>query len=93
VLELIETMDPKKARELSEKLTPSEALKQRAEAAGGNNQKLSAEMQKRIQELMEKQKQQQPAPMPGPVAPAPPSDAAPQDAPPADAPAAPAGSQ
>jgi tetratricopeptide (TPR) repeat protein len=91
VLELIETLDPKKARELGEKLTPSDAMKKLGEGqnAAANNQKLSAEMQKRIQEMMEKQ-QQQPAPMPGPVAPpqdAPAPDTAPQDAPPTPAPA------
>ena len=95
VLELLESIDAKKARELGEKLTPSDALKKLGEGPSGaaNNQKLSAEMQRRIQEMMDKQRQEQPAPLPGPVAPAP--DAPMPDAPPADAPATPppAGSQ
>jgi tetratricopeptide (TPR) repeat protein len=98
VLELLETIDPKKATDLTEKLMSTEAKKQRDEAGalgglGGKN--MSADMQRRIQELMEKMKKEAPpatsgAPMPGPVAPmqvAPPSDAPPADAPPSDAPA------
>lgn len=75
VLELLESIDPKKATELSEKLLSSEAKKQREEAAalpGGQN--LSPEMQRRIQELMEKMKNAPPAgtaEAPGPVVPAP----------------------
>lgn len=85
VIELLDGIDPKKAKELSDKLVSSEALKQMGQAPGANAGKVSAELQKRIQELMDKQKSQQPAPMPGPVAPAPeapaPGDAAPTDAP------------
>lgn len=83
VIELLDGIDPKKAKELSEKLMSSEALKQMGQAPGAGAGKVSAELQKRIQELMDKQKNQ-PAPMPGPVAPAPeapPGDAAPTDAP------------
>lgn len=69
VIELLETLDPKKARELSDKLVPTDALKQLG-AAGPNAPKVSAELQKRIQELMDKQKSKS-APLPGPVAPAP----------------------
>jgi tetratricopeptide (TPR) repeat protein len=88
VIELTETLDPKKARELTQKLMSSEAAKKMAEtAAGPSGQKLSPELQRKIQEMM--QKQSQPAtpggPMPGPVAP--PPDAPPTDAPPPDAPA------
>jgi tetratricopeptide (TPR) repeat protein len=83
VLELLETIDPKKATELTDKLMSSEAKKQRDEAgmpgAGPGGKNMSPEMQRRIQELMEKIKKEAPpassdAPMPGPVAP-------PQDAP------------
>ena len=85
VIELLDGIDPKKAKELGDKLMSSEALKQMGQAPGGAGAgKVSAELQKRIQELMDKQKNQ-PAPMPGPVAPAPeapaPGDAAPTDAP------------
>jgi tetratricopeptide (TPR) repeat protein len=86
VIELIELIDPKKAKELGEKLMSTEAKKasEAASVTGPGGQKISAELQKRIQEMMDKQKQGQPIPMPGPVAP--PGDAPPQDAPPADAP-------
>ncbi len=97
VIEMLELIDPKKAKELGEKLMSSEAKKAAETTAmpGAGSQKISAELQKRIQEMMEKQKQGQPVPMPGPVAPAqdapPPGDAPPaQDAPPpGDAPAPP----
>ena len=89
VIDLLEGIDQKKARELSDKLMSSEVLKQMQQnAPGGAASKVSAELQKKIQEMMEKQKSQ-PAPLPGPVAPAPEAPAAP-DAP-SDAPA-PAGS-
>jgi len=80
VLELLEAIDPKKATELTEKLMSSEAKKQRDEAglpgAGPGGKNMTPEMQRRIQELMEKIKREAPpassdAPMPGPVAPAP----------------------
>jgi len=98
VMELMESLDSKKAKELSTKLMSTEAAKRMAESSalgGPGGQKISPELQKRIQEMMDKQRNQPPAPMPGPVAPqdAPPSDApapdAPQDAPPSDAPAPP----
>ena len=78
VLELLESIDAKKARELSDKLMPADALKNMMQGASGGS-KLSPEMQKRLQEMLEKQ-QTRPAPMPGPVAP-------PENAPPGDAPA------
>jgi tetratricopeptide (TPR) repeat protein len=89
VVELLEAIDPKKATELTEKLMSSEAKKQRDEAGlpgmgpGGKN--MTPEMQRRIQELMEKIKREAPpassgAPMPGPVAP-PPEEPAPAPAP------------
>ncbi len=93
VLELLELLDPKKAKDLGEKLMSTEAKKASEATAvtGPGGQKISAELQKRIQEMMDKQKQGQPIPMPGPVAPAPDAppggDAPPQDAPPSDAPA------
>jgi tetratricopeptide (TPR) repeat protein len=77
VLELLESIDPKKATELTEKLMSSEAKKQRDEAGAmpGGGKNLSPEMQRRIQELMEKMKTSPPAgsaaPLPGPVAPPP----------------------
>jgi tetratricopeptide (TPR) repeat protein len=91
VVELLETVDPKKATELTEKLLSTEAKKQREEMGAlgpGGGKNMSADMQRRIQELMEKIKKEAPpassaAPAPGPVAP-------PQDAPlapPQDAPA------
>jgi hypothetical protein len=69
----------------------STEAKKAAESAaltGPGGQKISPELQRRIQEMMDKQRSQ-PAPLPGPVAPAPeppqdvppPSDAPPQDAP------------
>jgi len=97
VLELLESIDAKKAADLTEKLLSTEAKKQRDEmgalSPGGKN--MSADMQRRIQELMEKMKREAPpatsgAPAPGPVAPpegAPPEDAPPEDAPMQDAPA------
>jgi len=107
VVELMELLDPKKAKELTTKLMSTEAAKQLAEsnALGGlGGQKISPELQKRIQEMMDKQRSQ-PAPMPGPVAPdapagdapagdAPAPEAPPSDAPPADVPApAPSGAK
>ena|GEM_PF-735763 len=101
VMELMELMDPKKAKELSTKLMSTEAAKRLAEsnALGGvDGQKIGPELQRRIQEMMDKQRNQAPAPMPGPVAPAPEAptgDAPVQDAPPpGDVPApAPSGGQ
>lgn len=91
VMELMELLDPKKAKELSTKLMSTEAAKKLAESnalGGADGQKISPELQRRIQEMMDKQRNSPPAPMPGPVAP--PSDAPPgepvQGAPPADAP-------
>jgi hypothetical protein len=74
VLELFETLDSKKAKELGEKLTPADMLKQLGgAAAAGGGQQLSAE---KIQELIEEMKKRQPAaPAPGPVAPGPVQDA------------------
>jgi tetratricopeptide (TPR) repeat protein len=83
VLELFETLDSKKAKELGEKLTPADMLKQLGgAAAAGGGQQLSAE---KIQELIEEMKKRQPAapapgpaqgaPAPGPVLPAPVPDA------------------
>jgi len=99
VMELMELIDPKKAKELAPKLMSTEAAKRMAESnsfSGPGGQKISPELQKRIQEMMDKQRSQ-PAPLPGPVAPAhdaPPADPAPADTPPADAPApAPSGAQ
>ena len=92
VMELMELLDPKKAKELSTKLMSTEAAKKLAESnalGGADGQKISPELQRRIQEMMDKQRNAPPAPMPGPVAPpsdAPPSDAPVQDAPPSDAP-------
>jgi tetratricopeptide (TPR) repeat protein len=76
LMELYESLDPKKARELGNKLMPADMLKQMGEGAGGG-QKLS---QEQIQELInEMQKKQPPAP-------AAPGDAAPTEAPTPDAP-------
>lgn len=95
VLELLELLDPKKAKELGTKLMSTEAAKKLADSnalgglGGPDGQKLTPELQRRIQEMMDKQ-QSQPAPMPGPVAPmpeTPPGDAPVQDAKPTDAPA------
>jgi tetratricopeptide (TPR) repeat protein len=101
VMELMDLIDPKKAKELSTKLMSTEAAKKLAEsnALGGvDGQKIGPELQRRIQEMMDKQKNQPPAPMPGPVVPmpeAPTGDAPAEGAPPpGDAPApAPAGGQ
>lgn len=94
VMELMELIDAKKAKELGTKLMSTEAAKQLAESnalgglGGPGGQKISPELQKRIQEMMDKQRNQ-PAPLPGPVSPdAPPSDAPPSDAPAPDAPPA-----
>jgi tetratricopeptide (TPR) repeat protein len=85
VMEMMELLDAKKAKELGDKLMSTEAKKAAESAAlsGPGGQKISPELQRRIQEMMDKQRSQ-PAPLPGPVAPAP---EAPQDvAPPSDAP-------
>jgi tetratricopeptide (TPR) repeat protein len=96
VLELLESIDAKKATELTEKLLSTEAKKQRDEmgALGPGGKNMSADMQRRIQELMEKMKHEAPpassgapAPAPAPAPAAPTQDAPPQDAPPQDAPA------
>jgi hypothetical protein len=90
VLELLQSLDPAKATALGDKLmTPEEQVKKlTANMPGGQN--LSPEAQKKLMELLSKQKGAPapgapavppgaPAPMPGPVqAPAP---EAPQDAP------------
>jgi tetratricopeptide (TPR) repeat protein len=98
VLELMESLDPAKAKDLTKKLMSTEAAKKAAESdalggldmlGGPGGRKLTpAELQKKIQDLLAKQKPGQapgaPVPMPpGPIAP--PQDA-PQDAPPQDAP-------
>ena len=92
VVELMELIDPKKSKELSEKLMSTEALKRLADskALGGlGGQNISPELQKRIQEMMEKQRNAPAAPMPGPVSPElPPGDAPAEGAPPSDAPPA-----
>lgn len=88
VLELYETLDSKKARELGEKLTPADMLKQLGGGAAGGGQKLSPE---KIQELIEQMQKKNPpapaqgapedAPAPGPVQPGPVRDDAPAPAP------------
>jgi hypothetical protein len=76
VLELLESLDAKKAKELGEKLVSTEAKKQQDAAKNSGMQNLSPEMQKKLQEMMEKMEKQAPpattdapapAPMPGPV--------------------------
>lgn len=84
VIELYETIDSKKAHELSQKLMSAEALKQMAPAGGADPAKMNEQLQKLLQEMKDKQKGQ-PVPMPGPVAPAPEAPA-PTDAPVNDAP-------
>lgn len=91
ILELLQSIDPEKARALTDKLmSPEEQLKKlTANIPGAQN--LTPEQQKRLQELFAKQKAPggapapAPAPMPGPVQPGPVEDApapeAPQDAP------------
>jgi tetratricopeptide (TPR) repeat protein len=98
LMELLESIDPNKARELSKKLMSSEMLKKMTEGAAasgpGGQKGLSPEIQKKLEELMKNSQPSapaEPAPMPGPVLPpmqeAPAPDA-PQDAPPpSDAPA------
>jgi tetratricopeptide (TPR) repeat protein len=85
VLELLESLDPKKAGELTEKLMSAEAKKQREAAKMPGMQNLSPDMQKKLQEMMEKMEKEkptappgQPVPMPGPVVP---TDEAPAPAP------------
>ena len=69
VLELLESLDSKKARELADKLTPAELKGLEGMSAGpGGSQKLSAE---KIQELINEMQKNQP-----------PADAPPADAPP-----------
>jgi hypothetical protein len=86
VLELYETLDSAKAKELGEKLTPAEMKLGGPGGGAGGGQKLSAE---KIQELIEERKKKNP--------PAPAQDAAPTPGPlkpPEDAPApAPSGAQ
>lgn len=86
VVELLETIDPKKAKDLTQKLMSAEALKQMGQSAAGGADptKVNEQLQKLLQEMKEKQKGQ-PAPLPGPVAPAPEAPA-PTDAPVNDAP-------
>jgi tetratricopeptide (TPR) repeat protein len=89
VLELYETLDAKKARELAEKLTPQDLMKQLGGAmGGGGGQQLTPE---KIQELIDEMKKKSPpAPTPAPGAPAdapPPGPVQPSPLP--DAPAAP----
>ena len=93
VVEMLESLDPKKAKELTDKLMSTEARKRMEESkalgglGGPGGQNISPELQKRIQEMMEKQRNAPAAPMPGPVSPElPPGDAPTEGAPPADAP-------
>lgn len=88
VMELYETLDPKKARELGQKLMPADMMKQLGEGVSvgpGGSQKLSPEKIQEIINQMQKNAPAQGAPAPAPGD-APPADAAPADAPPADAP-------
>lgn len=73
VLELLESLDPAKAKALSEKLMSAEAKKQQEAAAKmPGMQNLSPDMQRRLQEMMEKmQKEAPPAPSGEAPAPAP----------------------
>lgn len=87
VLELLESLDAKKAKDLGEKLISAEQKKAQEAAKMPGMQNLSPDMQKKLQEMMEKmQKEAPPAappgapvPMPGPVqdAPAPEPSGAP----------------
>ena len=90
VLELLESIDPKKAKELGEKLISTEQKKAQEAAAKSmpGMENLSPDMQKKLQEMMEKMEKQPapatpapgaPVPMPGPVQDAP--AAAPSGAP------------
>jgi tetratricopeptide (TPR) repeat protein len=82
VLELYETLDSKKARELGDKLAPADMLKQLGGgSAAGGGQQLSPE---KIQELIEEMQKKNPpapaqgaaeAPAPGPAQPGPVQDA------------------
>lgn len=82
VLELLESMDATKAKALSEKLMSTEAKKQQEAAAKmpAGMQNLSPDMQRKLQEMMEKMQKEAPpapageAPMPGPVLPGPVQD-------------------
>ncbi len=74
VLELLEGIDPKKAKELGDKLISSEQKKQQEAAKASGMQNLAPDVQRKIQEMMEKMEKQAPpattdapAPMPGPV--------------------------
>jgi tetratricopeptide (TPR) repeat protein len=87
VLELLESLDPKKSKDLSEKLISTEAKKQQEAAAKmPGMQNLAPDMQRKLQEMMEKMQKEAPpassgdAPMPGPVMPGPVQDA-PSEAP------------
>jgi tetratricopeptide (TPR) repeat protein len=83
VLELLESLDPKKAKDLSDKLISTEAKKQQEAAAKmPGMQNLSPDMQRKLQEMMEKMQKEappassgEPAPAPGPVMPGPVQDA------------------
>ncbi|RYZ04484.1 MAG: tetratricopeptide repeat protein [Myxococcales bacterium] len=90
VLELLESLDAKKAKELSDKLISAEAKKQQEAAAKmPGMQNLSPDMQRKLQEMMDKMQKEAPpaptgdsAPAPGPVLPGPVQDApAPSEAP------------
>jgi tetratricopeptide (TPR) repeat protein len=88
VVELMETLDPKKAKELTDKLMSTEARKRMEESkalgglGGPGGQNISPELQKRIQEMMDKQRNAPAEPMPGPVSPElPPGDAPVEGAP------------
>jgi tetratricopeptide (TPR) repeat protein len=94
VMELYESLDPKKARELGNKLMPADMLKQMdgiGAGPGGGQQKLSQEqIQQLIEEMQKKQPPAQSAPADAPAPDAPP----PMLAPIPDAPApAPSGGQ
>ncbi|MDF3067938.1 MAG: hypothetical protein K0R38_3539 [Polyangiaceae bacterium] len=89
VLELLESLDAKKAKDLSEKLISTEQKKQQEAAAKmpPGMQNLSPDMQRKLQEMMDKMQKEAPpaptgdapagdaAPMPGPVLPGPVQDA------------------
>jgi len=88
LMQLMESIDPNKARELSKKLMSAEMLKTMTDGPAGpgpTGQKgLSPDMQKKLEELMKNVQPSvpaAPAPMPGPVVPAP-EEAPPSDAPP-----------
>ena len=72
-------------KELTDKLMSTEARKRMEESkalGGPGGQNISPELQKRIQEMMDKQRNAPAAPMPGPVSPElPPGDAPVEGAP------------